>query len=140
MKRYIRSSGDWDDIMGGCKYRVVGGPAGDYAGDYDEEFAKYYGQKPFKTVYTDDPKEAISSWFTAESKFPMDAAIFTNNDQYARELCQWVVDNESNFNAMYEQSNCSYKYEYLMQYAEKYANKTQIHNDFPDQIMPFCYG
>lgn len=144
MKRYVKSSfPDSFDAdyypMQGYKYWVTGGPSGDYIGDYDEDLAKYYSQKPPKDVWTNDPEEAIFTWFKIESKFPIDAAIYTDKDQYARELCQWVVDNPDTFQKMYNRVNCSYKYDYLFDGAVKYANKSQI-GKYADQIFPFSFG
>lgn len=142
MKRYIKSSDEYD-IMQGRKYRVVGGPSGDYVGDYDEEFAKYYSKKPFKTVYTDDPKTAIDAWFKAEEMYPSDAAIMTNKPEYEMELCRWVIENEDIFKNMYLAHRCSYKYDWLIEVARRHMDRAggfYKYEDFPDQIAPFCYG
>lgn len=138
MKKYIRSDDEYS-FMEGYKYRVLGGPSGDYMGDYNEELAEYYSQEPAKDCLTNDPKKAISAWFKIESKYPMDAAIYTDKDEYARQLCQWVVDNEDTFQNMYNQVNCHYKYDYLFDGAVKYADKKQI-GGYEDQIFPFCFG
>lgn len=140
MKRYIKSSDEYDSMQG-HKYRVDGGPYGDYEGDYDEEFAKYYGKKPFKTVYTDDPKTAIDAWFKAEDMHPSDAAIMTNKPEYEMELCRWVIENEDIFRDMYLAHRCPYKYEWMIEIANKHMNKAGgYYKYFPDQIAPFCYG
>ena len=117
MKRLIRAS---DDALNGYKYMVLGGDS-------------------YKPLYAQKPMIAIKYWLDYESKYPMDAAIFTDNNRYAKELCQWVLDNEAYFKRMYDASNCSYKYDWLIKYATEYANKDQI-GRFADQIMPFCYG
>ena len=142
MKRYIKSNEDsWDEYSPtqGYKYWVCGGPVGDYVGDYNEDLADYFGKAPFKDVRTNDPEDAIFAWFKAESMHHMDAAIYTDKDQYAQELCQWVVDHEDTFEKMYNRVDCGYKYEYLLDGAKKYANKSQI-GQYTDQIFPFCYG
>jgi len=126
-------------LMNGYKYWVTGGPSGDYMGDYDEDLAAYYSQPSAKDTRTNSPEEAVFAWFKLESMYPMDAAIYTNRDAYARELCQWAVDNEATFRKMYNRVDCHYDYEYLLRGAMEYANKTQI-REYEDQIFPFCYG
>ena len=145
MKRLIRASEDEEiySILRGYKYLVIGGPSGDYMGDYDEGLAEYYSQPAPKDLRTNSPKEAIQKWLDIESKYPMDAAIMTNYPEYAQEVCQWVVDNEPEFRRMYDSSNCHYKYDYIYNGAVKYSNKVQCnikYKDMADQIFPFCYG
>lgn len=143
MKRYIRSSDDWYDAMQGCKYRVDGGPSGDYVGDYDEELASYHSQKGFESVYTNDPKTAIDAWFKAEDMYPSDAAIMTNKPEYEMELCRWVIENEDKFRTMYLAHRCPYKYDWLIDRANDHKDRAggfYKYDDFPDQISPFCYG
>lgn len=139
MKRYIKSSKDENLDY---KYKVDGGPQGDYIGDYDEDLAKYYSQKSFKTVRTNDPKEAIEAWFKAEDRFPSDAAIFAYNAEDEMALCRWVIDNEDTFRNMYLAHRCPYKYEWLIECANEHKDKASgiYMYDFPDQISPFCYG
>lgn len=141
MKRYIKSSDDYD-MMHGSKYMVEAGPAGDYIGDYDEDLAAYHSQKSFETVFTDNPEEAIEAWFIAEERYPSDAAIMTNKPEYEMELCRWVINNEPEFREMYDSHRCSYKYEWLVETAEYHADHADgfYKYGFPDQISPFCYG
>ena len=141
MKKYIKFSDDYD-LMGGYKYYVDGGPQGDYVGDYNEELAEYYSQKPFDTVYTNDPREAIEAWFVAEEKFPIDVAIFTNKPEYEMELCRWVIENEPEFKQMYDSHRCPYKYDHLIEWAGYHTDHAGgfYKYGFPDQISPFCYG
>ena len=141
MKRYIRSSDDYD-MMHGSRYKVEGGPAGDYVGDYDENLAEYVRQEPFKTVYTDDPREAINAWFIAEEKYPADAAIMTNKPEYEMALCRWVVENEPEFKQMYNSHNCPYEYSWLIKTAKYYTNRAGgfYEYGYPDQIAPFSYA
>lgn len=139
--RRVTASEDYSFTQG-YKYRVTGGPSGDYIGDYDEGLASYYSQPPAKDTLTNDPEEAVFAWFKLESMYPMDASIFTVKDEYARQLCQWVVDHEDTFKRMYNRVDCSYKYEYLFDGAVKYANKSQIIEKYglAGAIFPFCYG
>lgn len=141
MKRYIKSSDEYD-YMRGSKYKVAGGPVGDYVGDYDEDLANYYSQKSFNTVYTNDPKKAIEAWFKAEDMYPSDAAILTNKPEYEMELCRWVIENEDTFRNMYLAHRCPYKYEWLIDCANDHKDRADgfYKYDFPDQISPFCYG
>lgn len=143
MKRYIKSSDDeYYDLMHGYKYKVNGGPAGDYVGDYDEDLAAYHSQKAFETVFTNDPREAIKAWFTAEDRFPSDAAIMTNRPEYEMELCRWVIENEDEFRHMYTAHRCPYKYDWLIDCANRHSTRAGgfYKYDLPDQISPFCYG
>lgn len=139
MKRYIRS---FTDEPPRYKYRVDGGPVGDYPGDYDEDLAKYYSQEPFKSVRTNDAKEAIEAWFTAEDKFPGDAAIYAYNANDELALRNWVLDNETDFQKMYNSHKCPYTYEWLIEIAEKYQDRSSGYYkyDFADQVEPFTYG
>jgi len=139
MKRYIRS---FTEELPSRKYMVQGGPIGDYPGDYDEDLAKYYSQKGFKTVYTDDPREAIEAWFRAEDKFPGDATIKAYNADDELALRRWVLNNEADFQRMYDSHKCPYKYEWLIEIVEKYKNKSSglYSYGYPDQVEPFTYG
>ena len=141
MKRYIKSSNEYDPMQG-HKYRINAGPSGDYVGNYDEEFAKYYGKKPFKPVYTDDPKKAIEAWLKAEDMHPSDAAIMTNKPEYEMELCRWVIENEDIFRTMYLAHRCPYKYDWLIDCANDHKDRAGgfYKYDYPDQISPFSYG
>ena len=143
MKRYIRSNSDFDDlawdVMHGCKYRVFGGPLGDYVGVYDEGLAEYHSQKSGKVTCTDDPKEAIEAWFALEDRFPYDAAITADSIDSAKELCTWVVDNEQEFQQMYNAVDCPYKYEWLYNGAVKYSQRPSLAGR-GDVVEPFSFG
>ena len=138
MKRYVKSYDEFSS-MKNCKYCVTGGPYGDYIGDYDEDLANYYGQKTPKPVHTNSEQTAIETWLKFESKFPMDADISVTNSEDAMALCQWVVDNEDKFKQMYDKSNCHYKYDYLIDGAQRYATRPQQILGI-DQVFPFCRG
>ncbi len=149
MKLYIRSTQNVNassdesdfDLMDGHKYRISAGTPGDYVGDYDENLAEEVS-KGYEVYYTDDPFEAIKTWFACEKRHRHDAAIQTNKKQYAQKLIDCAYDNMEEIERLAQTSG--YKFSYLQNSIESQYNKgtyfMETKYGYPDQVSPFSFG
>lgn len=148
MKLYIRSNqninasfDDDDDFMNGHKYMISAGTPGDYMGDYDEKLAEEVS-KGYEVYYTDDPFEAIKTWFACEKRHRHDAAIQTNKKKYAQELIDCAAINIDEIEELAQTSG--YKFSYLQNSIKsQYDNGTYFMEnkwEYPDQVSPFSFG
>lgn len=94
-----------------------------------------FSPKEFK-----NPKSAIIEWFKLGTKYPTCVCIFAKDNAYAKDLLQWVIDNEDEFRSLYNTYNVPYKLEYLINYCKRHINDATIIKKPGDQVDPFSLG
>ena len=118
----------------------------DYLSDYTQKSPYVicsvvpFGEPQFNDFSVNDPSTAIFQWFKYCEKYPLCVSICAKNNDYAKKLLEWVLDNKDQVMECYNKFNVPYKLDYLLDESARKVNSSNIISWPGDQVYPFCAG